>query len=137
MKRDKTWELNNCLDDDGIGNALDFVRGLADYFRPHKIAVALTGSVLEKGRSEKDIDIILYPYDTSKALPFTHVQAMLRTRGLTPRYDVGVVRERWRKLGSGDMKHVEVWRTSSGRRVDVFFFGFPDPEPSFIDGRVV
>ncbi len=82
--------------------------------------IGLTGSVLLKGESFKDLDLIFFPYDKSKNPDKETARAVLRARGLFQLASVENVHERWRKGGSSDTKHVEVWGCA-GRRVDLFF----------------
>ncbi len=80
---------------------------------------ALAGSVLIKGASDKDLDIVVYPNSTDD-VDMGFVATKLGELGLTKLHDVEVVHARWRRLGSRDAKHVEVW-DYHGKRVDVFF----------------
>ncbi len=85
--------------------------------------VGLTGSVLHRGKSAKDIDIIIYPLNTEKQ----NVEALERAltgMGLVKEFDKDFVQKMWReKANSKDQKHVEVWRDSRDRRrrrIDIF-----------------
>jgi predicted nucleotidyltransferase len=83
--------------------------------------VGVTGSVLygDARASSHDLDLIIYPTSTvhSNADALT---AALTAHGMRRLYDVDVVQARWRKLGSDDEKHVEVWAWGR-KRVDLFF----------------
>lgn len=48
---------------------------------------ALTGGVLFRGESEKDIDIILYPHDPNVTCSDTIIQVALSGAGFTDRYE--------------------------------------------------
>lgn len=118
--RHGSWELHD--------NGLDFVVKLTEHMMKIGYGVGLTGSVLTKGRSKKDIDVILYPYDTSKHQLPIEIAAHLELFGLSRLYDQSTVKARWKKLGSRDGKHVEVWTNQRAqqegdvpRRIDFFF----------------
>lgn len=83
-------------------------------------AIALTGSVLTRGASKKDLDLVLYPYATNNADKVA-AKGALEEGGLTLVHDEYVVKRTWRRQGSKDAKHVEVWADKKSRRVDVFF----------------
>jgi hypothetical protein len=84
-------------------------------------AVGMTGSVLLHGESADDLDIILYPLDTSKAPDKDAARAVLRaSMNMKPWFSREQVMAFWRTKGSEDEKHVESWRYRT-KRVDVFF----------------
>lgn len=71
------------------------------------------------GASEKDLDIILYPLQTgSEKLGLAY--KFLNELGMKRLHNKEVVQKRWRRLGSMDEKHVEIWEYDS-RRVDLMF----------------
>jgi len=80
----------------------------------HGAHVALSGSVLIRGESKKDLDIVIYPHDADKGYNVYAIQHALRTEFCN-----------WFKCGSTadyvrDSK--EVWTTYYyGARVDFFF----------------
>jgi hypothetical protein len=81
--------------------------------------LALAGSVLLWGKSDNDLDLVVYPASTlDRDLGF--VEETLRRAGL--RRSVGRlgVKAKWRREGSFDDKHVEVWQID-GKKVDLFF----------------
>ncbi len=98
--------------------AIDFVAALDEKLTP-RYHVGLTGSVLIKGSSTKDLDVIVYPASTAEQDKAFVVEKFLEA-GLVKIHDVEVVHARWRRLKSQDTKHVEVW-AYQGKRVDVFF----------------
>ena len=102
-----------------LDEALSFIRDLSGALLPHGWGVGLCGSVLTKGCSRKDLDIIIFPQDTTST-NYSGLLVLLEEAGLTLRYNHMVVREAWRKAGSRDNKIVEVWETASGKRVDIF-----------------
>jgi hypothetical protein len=81
--------------------------------------VALAGSVLTKGSSRSDLDIIIYPH-VKREHDYETLAAALRQQNMTQLHDRNVVTAAWRRKGSFDDKHVEVWEFQ-GKRVDVFF----------------
>lgn len=87
-------------------------------------SVALAGSVLMKGESKKDLDLILFPY-TSVGYNVGKLKNDLACIGMKCVFDRAFVTEMWRKQGSDDSKHVEVWTFAvgewAGKRVDFFF----------------
>lgn len=110
MPRPK-WTLNE---------AVAFLTDLAGHLEPCGMGVGLMGSVLTKGESRKDLDVILYPMDSSKPYPWEVTSSALKGYGLELLVDTDSVHQRWRKLGSQDEKIVQIW-SYKGRRVDVFF----------------
>ncbi len=100
------------------GEALRFITKLSVFLAPHKIGVGLTGSVLTQGRSSHDLDIILFPHDASQYDRSCEV-ALLKEFGMKLLVKEATVKAVWRKKGSSDTKHVEVW-LYRGCRVDVF-----------------
>lgn len=110
-KRDPVWALEG---------ALAFVRSLDKAVRGAGYSVALGGSVLLRGESRKDLDLIVFPLSTAKQ-DLGALKKVLIAQGLTlqtPRYEVTA---RWvRDVGSEDAKRVEVW-DYDGRRVDLLF----------------
>lgn len=100
-------------------DALRFCKELTDHLKPCGYAVALTGSVLTKGESTKDLDIVVFPLSTAKQDP-EGLQSELRRFGMHCALGAKDVRLFWRKAGSKDRKHVEVWQYNY-KRVDIFF----------------
>lgn len=80
--------------------------------------VALTGGVLQTGASTKDLDLVLYPRD-STCVSLKRLESALQRAGWHRTHTAERMRLGWRIRGSRDEKHVEVWRTGDGRRVDV------------------
>lgn len=79
---------------------------------------ALTGSVLYRGSSGKDLDIVVYPSKTrDHKLEVLHEK--LRSFGWALQFTTEQIHEKWRARGNLDEKRVEVWRTRGGHRVDV------------------
>ncbi len=105
-----------------LEDGLVFVRMLVPLVTEAGCSIALGGSVLKRGSSDKDIDIILHPLVSNRGSFEWKDKAKkaLETGGLKLMHSVEVVHAKWRKQGSIDEKHVEVW-VYEGRRVDVFF----------------
>lgn len=98
--------------------------------------VALAGSVLLRGRSSNDLDLIVYPHTSTKVWrPFADslrydlgYEALYRTLvkcGLTQLADAARVKTAWVEGGvkrgpSPDQKWVEVWMYDDDQRVDIF-----------------
>lgn len=99
--------------------ALRFVRALEPLLAAAGFHVAMTGSVLNKGHSHNDLDLVLFPHDTGKVRMYD-VRAALDLAGLSPVSSRAVVATAWERLKSNDAKHVEVW-TYENKRVDLFF----------------
>lgn len=81
--------------------------------------VAMTGSVLEKGHSHNDLDLVLFPHTTGKVDMYV-LRAALDLAGLSPVVSRATVAAAWERRKSQDTKHVEVW-TYDSKRVDLFF----------------
>jgi hypothetical protein len=83
---------------------------------------ALAGGVLREGHSAHDLDLIAYPRTSTNS--DRHMLRFLLTRvGWTLRVPAKEMHGHWKAKGSKDRKHVEVWRTGNGRRVDLFILG--------------
>jgi len=102
-----------------LPEALQLVRELVEPLRSVGYALGLTGSVLTKGESTHDLDLVLYPLSSAKEDP-TALRAALEAHGLKLHVPKERVQKTWRRLGSQDEKHVEVWLYQD-RRVDLFF----------------
>ena len=80
--------------------------------------VALGGGVMKNCRSTHDLDLIFYPHDSTDAR-LSRLRPALRSMKWKLTHTYARVQRNWRTKGSADQKHVEVWKTSDGRRVDV------------------
>ncbi len=101
-----------------LHEGVDLCRLLNTHLAPVGYCVALTGSVLLKGKSYNDVDLVVYPLNTQK-IDLDILRGALRLFGIKPWVSVEQVTDAWRKKGSDDTKHVEVWR-SGVRRIDLF-----------------
>lgn len=97
-----------------LDEAIAFVNSLNEHMSPLGFGVALTGSVLTKGNSAKDVDLIVYPLKKISA------NYQLLIEGL-PKFGLTFVRLPNHNLGyQDDGKNVQVWEYK-GKRVDLFF----------------
>lgn len=132
------WKL-----EDGVR----LIRALEPYMRQIGAHVGVTGGVLFKGSSQKDLDVIVYPHTTAKPPTLEEVEGVLRGVGLSNLPDEGhqpgvsnrslssrpfqsaknALSNFWSRVANknGDEKIITVWTDQNGRRVDVFFLDFP------------
>lgn len=111
MTRDLSWTL-----EDGLA-VLRSLEGLLSTVGFH---VALAGSVMRCGRSEKDLDVIVYPH-RAPCRDFSPVATALEQMGFTRVRTASEMRKYWSEknlLLTYDHKHVEVWLDNDGRRID-------------------
>lgn len=94
--------------------------GIAEELAARGFAVGLTGSVLTKGFSSHDLDIIIYPLQLTAETDWEIARQALVGAGFVCHIPVETVQAAWRRKGSLDEKRVEVWLFNK-RRVDVFF----------------
>lgn len=111
MKDDSGWTLKEAR------NTLLRIEAI---LQPH-YHVGMLGSVLHKGHSENDLDIVIFP-DSSPRFDVEEVQGLLKGMGLELKVPRDTVLKYWRKKGSNDNKYVEVWFDEIGRRIDVFYW---------------
>lgn len=102
-----------------IAEALQLVNDLQRDVNKVHWNVVLGGSVLYKGKSDKDLDLVFFPFDTSLA-KVSRLQDKLEEQGWTRTHNVEQMWAHWRHKGSNDRKHVEIYRTEDGKRIDVF-----------------
>lgn len=102
--------------------AQNLIAALEDYAEETGWHFALAGGVLRNGRSAHDLDLIAYPR-TSTSSDRKQLRFMLKRAGWWLRVPVNEMHGHWKNKGSKDRKHVEVWQTSSGKRVDLFILG--------------
>lgn len=102
-----------------LESAVEFIRDLEPILASLGWHCALTGSVLYKGESRKDLDLVVYPHRTSNH-SLAYLRQGLRRAGLELFMDANKVKVQWSKLAnSEDRKRVELW-FQGARRVDVF-----------------
>lgn len=108
-----------------FAEAQSLIAELEPHLRSVGVAIAMGGSVLHKGYSEKDLDIIVYPMNATRAWSDwpDDVQRVLDKAGFKMKCNRYCVWREW-KVGnrSDDHKRVEVFKYK-GRRVDVIYLG--------------
>ena len=103
-----------------MDEAREFIDKVRAAVQPAGWEVGLTGSVLQRGESTKDLDLILFPHHKTGPLDLDALREALRSvPRFLPHVTVEQVHAHWRKIGSPDSKHVEVWQYRSCRRVDL------------------
>jgi hypothetical protein len=104
-----------------LDSSLKMIRELEQHTKPLGFSVGLTGSVLSCGTSNNDVDIILYPIDSS-IFNLPAVWEKLIELGWVRKVSRGRVATYWElKLKSTDLKNVEKWTDPVGRSVDIFY----------------
>lgn len=101
-----------------LDEAVELVRDIWDECAAAGWHLAITGGVLYRGESDKDLDLVAYPHNSEDA-DIDDLYDCLCLLGWRLRSQAQTTATYWRKSGSTDCKHVEVWRTVDGRRVDV------------------
>jgi hypothetical protein len=103
-----------------LDQGLEFVREIEPLLRKNGWGVGLTGSVLTEGVSHNDLDLIVYPQNSTE-VSHNRLRGILQhSFGMELKWDLEKVHQAWRRHDSKDCKHVEVWETKLGRRVDLF-----------------
>lgn len=112
-KYDAAWSLDE---------AAELIQKLTPLLLAKGFMVGLTGSVLVKGKSEHDVDLIVYPMQSIgwRQSDWVPARAALVAAGLVLYVNMSAVKDSWRRRGIGDEKMVEVYHYNE-RRVDVFF----------------
>jgi len=98
--------------------ALKLIQSIQPQLMVNGWFVALAGGVLNKGRSEHDLDLVLVPMKTGAA-SIAQLHMVLDFAGWKRTHEAEQMREHWKSKGSPDGKHVEVYRTYDGKRIDV------------------
>jgi hypothetical protein len=103
-----------------LPEALAFAAELESVLSMVGFTCGLVGSVLHNLFSQNDLDIVIFPLDTSNFNMALMWEAM-ENIGMKRRCTRGVVATTWEKhYKSNDQKNVEKWLTKDGRAVDVF-----------------
>lgn len=110
-KFDASWTLSE---------AVVFLQVLIQPLADHGFGVGLTGSVVTKGLSKHDLDIVIYPLQSTASSNIADAKYALELLGMKCHLDADAVKSAWRRKGSLDEKKVEVWHYNK-KRVDVFF----------------
>lgn len=100
--------------------ALEMISEISPGLKSVGYELALAGSILTKGTSSKDVDVVLFPTNSNQQdLP--KLKEQLETLGMRLLHTEEIVKARWKRVyNSEDKKHVEVWEWK-GKRVDLFF----------------
>ena len=124
-----------------LDEALTLIRELNPLLVKAGWYLGLTGSVLIKGHSEKDLDLIAYPLNTAKVDREWLYRVLVHSGGLTMKWDVASIHGFWKQAAKRaarededtgpnwmtthpiDSKHVEGWHTEDGKRIDLFILG--------------
>lgn len=103
-----------------LEEALALVRELEETVSVFGWHVGLTGGVLKRGYSEKDVDIIAYPHKRGLFPKFDidNLYTGLRLLGFQRTHSRKRVKRGWALAGSKDRKWVEIW-ARKGRRMDL------------------
>lgn len=113
-----TYELQPWSFQDGVA----LVRTLEKKLACRGWHVALAGSVLHKGTSSKDLDVVAFPHDVSNHSLRALEEGLVEVGARRVR-SAEQLRAYWRSHGSSDTKHVETWAigdcASGVRRIDV------------------
>jgi hypothetical protein len=104
-----------------LDDAIDMIRNIEDVLVPVGYHVGLRGSVLLKGESENDLDIIVYPHDSTNADPRARIAALERL-GMRRTRSIWESWLHWGNKGSRDGKMIEIWDWN-GIVVDVLIVG--------------
>jgi len=99
-----------------LTEAVDWIRANNLMIESHNACVGLTGSVLFKGQSIKDLDVIVFPLKTSKSSPTPFEVCQLF--GLNFIADRTMAHMNYKE---GDTKTVIHTEDNQGRRIDLFF----------------
>lgn len=106
-----------------IAGAFELCRTIEVAVAPIGFHVGLRGGVLLNGGSDNDLDIVVYPHDSTK-VRFGELRENLRQLGMVQIRTVEQSHAWWRAKGSLDEKHVEIWE-HNGRKVDILLVGEP------------
>jgi hypothetical protein len=84
----------------------------------------LVGSVVINGRSDKDLDVIVYQHKQTTPCRIDTMREALHVCGLRQFMTREEVVSTWRRQGTADDKWVEIWTTEDRqRRIDLFVIG--------------
>jgi hypothetical protein len=112
LQEARTWRLQD---------AVELIEELRPELESVGWTLGLTGSVLFRGESTKDLDLIVYPLNAS----IENNKELVRDVLIRHRFRLFLTKaelaEKWKtQAGSTDTKHVEVY-TGRYRRLDLFF----------------
>jgi hypothetical protein len=103
-----------------LAEALEFLRLVQGLVEPLGYHSGILGSVILRGQSENDLDVVLYPHRKSARDDRDRVRVVFEGSGMKMIADAVDVRRAWRKKGSDDTKYVEKWSYQC-KTVDIFF----------------
>ena len=96
-------------------DAVAIIRHLEPFAAAAGFHTALTGSVLYKGESEKDVDVIIYQHDHAEEVNDDRVYRLL--------VDAGFFIKKKHEPDDTPYNLRQVWQTDfKGTRVDIFLF---------------
>jgi hypothetical protein len=101
----------------GLLEGLEFIRSIKDIALEHGFYVGLAGSVLLKGHSQNDLDVILAPLSGRKLNPNAHEEFIFHLHKHTKIGSYGIATEG----REAEDKIVVVTWLPSRKRVDFFF----------------
>ena len=100
-----------------LDQAVGLVRSLHEEVVKNGCTLALGGSCLHRGFSEKDVDIIIHPLECKETalsdFDFYAVKDCLTELGLTYIRDA--------HIAEYSERNVEIWYNKEGKRIDIFF----------------
>ena len=105
-----------------LDDALTIIRKIRPTLQAVGWELALGGGVLNRGWSDKDLDLVAFP-TTSEEYARSYLHEALVAAGWKRTHTVKQMHAFWEKTGVGDRKWVEVYRLPDGRRVDVISLG--------------
>jgi predicted nucleotidyltransferase len=91
-----------------LDDAIDMVRNIEAALAPIGYHIGLRGSVLIEGESENDLDIVVYPHNSTNRAEFA-LHCTLGRLGMRLVRTVEQSHEHWRRKGSTDEKRIEIW----------------------------
>jgi len=106
-----------------IEDAIQFCRALEDAIAPVGFHVGLRGGVLLRGKSDRDLDLVIYPHDSSD-VHLDRLRDRLRSFGLKQVESTAQVHARWQARGTTDRKAIEIWEFG-GRIIDLLVVRSP------------
>lgn len=106
-----------------IDDAIQFCRSLEKVITPVGFHVGLRGGVLIRGKSDRDLDLVIYPRDSSD-VRLDRLHDRLRAFGMKQVESTAQVHSRWQARGTTDRKAIEIWEIG-GRKVDLLIVGSP------------
>ena len=107
--------------------AIDLVKKLDPAIRLVGFTVGITGGVIIKGYSDKDLDLIIYPMNVTEYSTSAVKKVFIEQFKWKLKFPTHILLKSWedRKIqpnnGGTDFKHVEVWETEDHKRIDIMF----------------